>query len=481
MVTQKLLDLLLDDEAFAEIKNDIQSKGIQIHLLPRTAFDKVAEKICKRVTEVLKRRPELKDRVRNEKLTGSTLKSVFDPQTKLKSPEHGSREKTIDTLLVFVDIEEAEWPMYKNDTAINEKQLKFNKLIGYWYIYRFDHTYEERELKKTLLHIYLAENGYTLKASFKSLDDVYKNGEVKINDSFLTIAFKNDKKSIEISAAIDNKILNGDKVLNGILRSIMKGYPYAKHCIISYAANQELDFENDAQVITIPPFSTAGDKLLQEGEEVIYNYINRKAKRIKADPFNPASIKGIKKRNDDYLGHLKKFCKSYYVFIQNAYHKTANDLGSLLQLTIEINDAGVVTEKILLERENPDGDIIDYHGVATVLEDTLRLSNVNKYNQQSEYLFKISLSEYNPDVIEGITLDTDRSGFPCADACIAITKDYLEIKSKEIINTAFEFTPKKIQKGSDEYNAINSYLESSKIKTSIQKYFFEDHISIRYK
>ncbi len=485
-LTPAFIELMLETPAFIRIKRLIQNDGKSFSKISNKEYTDACREINQKLSEMLRDDPAL---AKNSKIDTrwcepKTFKKIFCPSDKeSQKPDEERRLKKLRNFLLYAQVEEKNWDryIYAKSDAVEALEAQ---LLGYWYVYRMEYEREFPMPKRTILHISKKDFG-GIKASFKSLPEYFEHGEVKVNGSVITFHFKNEIASAEISANINEEVLEKFEVLNGLLRSTTKAEknPFAKHCVIARAGDQFQQF-NAEETCIVKYTSHDIDKseiddkkfriVSSPEEDSIFMYLSREEKSLIAKPFIPANIDGVIKMNRNTFDDMQKFAGKFLAYIPYAYENSI----ALSQIILEIDIFGHTTETVFYDDPRLKPKLI-YHGHAFILNNTLRLSNKNEEKQKSEYLFKIDLGNLKPILLQGVTLDTDNSGYPCADACIAIRADQAAVVLQND-NETFLIEPKVIKKGTAQYDKLDKFL-FSQIRISIEDYFFKYYRSIRYK
>lgn len=212
------------------------------------------------------------------------------------------RQKSINAILVFAGASRDLWDFYKDKSIANEI-LDKSFLIGDWYIYRQDGN---DGIKRTALRISMSSKN-KLTATYRSLhNSEFTEGLVSVNGHILTLSFSSDTKTIDISATVNDEILNAGKILNGIIRSTKDNLPYAVQCIMTYIGPELNNFVNEKAMRILHTSHQKPDMAEQVVQDPnidpIVVYLLRKNKTISAKPFKPSSISGIVERNNVHYG-----------------------------------------------------------------------------------------------------------------------------------------------------------------------------------
>jgi len=313
MLTDQLIELLFTKDALQELKKSIEEKKNSNKRIARDIWDAAAIDIANEVNQAVLTLPVIKHLVRTKIMDIKTLKRIFGVEKEDVREDHGTRTKTINTMLVYAGIKDQnKWPLYKDssDDISNE-----GKLLGLWYLYRFNYIIYPNELKRSMLRLSHGI-GKEMIAEYRTLTDSPEKGRATQNAKILTITFQDKTKTRQITAYVDNDILGEDLVLNGIISSSRTDCPYAKHCLLVYAADQTLKFEDD-KIITVGHSSQKPSKdpdpniFYDPKIDPIVRYLARKRKEIVAEYFVPATISGLILRNNEYY---KKIHLDYIYF-----------------------------------------------------------------------------------------------------------------------------------------------------------------------
>jgi hypothetical protein len=166
---------------------------------------------------------------------------------------------------------------------------------------------------------------------------------------------------------------------------------------------------------------------------------------------------------DNRSHELSVYADRWLVLMPNTYAKN----NSLLQITLEIDLVAGSREKSIIvvgEREIH----YKYRGHASILGDTLRLSNLENSTHKSEYFFDIKHGQAYPVCLEGLNVGRDAKGFVCSNYCIAVR-----------YKTKFgRFEPCVLESNSVNYKNIESYV-ADEIQVPLQNYFFVKYPSFR--
>lgn len=471
---QRLLALLFENQTFKAIREIHVVKGIPLGKIEAKHYVDVADVINSWVKDFCRDKPLIRVKVDSEGMNERTLRNVLDLDEDITNANDKRRVKTINTLLLFLGVPEREWDSYRTDNHHNDIGDDYFLLLeGCWYVYRFD---RDGKIIRTILQVKREKT-----ASYRSLYSKLDYGRIEINGSLITINFVNTGvKSLEISVCVDESIIKDAQLLNGLIRSttLRSNSPFAKHCILRKVSElpEIREFEelvticHSSQIEKIKDTSVHERISYSPEEDIIVKYLNRQQKYIKARPFVPATISEADKRNFKANHSFERIAGQYFVYIPNAYKGEK----SLFQIVLEIDPLGNVCEEILYEDDSGIGidSIRSYQGHASIVSDTLRIVTENEYQLKCSYLFNINLKNnpISPTMIQGINLDTDKAGLPCADVCIAVRRKVLPIKYEPIV----------LKPGTEDYKTLDNFLKS-KIKFSLQEYFFEYYPSIRYK
>jgi len=178
---------------------------------------------------------------------------------------------------------------------------------------------------------------------------------------------------------------------------------------------------------------------------------------------------------------------TYLLYFMNSYSKKGD---SLIRCILTINSLSFVKLAMFYPKNKGDkAHIRKYTGYSQIINESLYISLKNKKKQKAEIILGYLPVDYaDIKFTTGILTDTNRSGSPCGDACLAVSLQYIKrqaaenIQMRELASVYFASIEKSesINLDSPEINWIDDILEGSTSK-KVKKIrtFFEQYIPLR--
>jgi hypothetical protein len=310
---------------FRKVMERLHAEKLELKDVKESHLHEFSAKLCETVSLTWKKYPTLHGRggANKEGIGAKTLQKIFSGKYVFNEFDPRST-KTLHTLIYYFtgSADRQEWkrhiPGLTAERVVSKRakksEIPHSPLIGFWYVYRYDNPDSAPSIKRTVLQISANEDGQ-LKADYKSVHgSTYVGPVVEYHDIF-TITVANEDKSIEISACTPNNArLEGERVINAVIRSVSANRPNANHCILM-SAGKEVKSLKQAKGKTIyhsKDSSRNSDKNAYSHKTLdpIVIYLTRNnVSRMIAKEFEPSTLKTVNKRNDDFYDN--NFFKQY--------------------------------------------------------------------------------------------------------------------------------------------------------------------------